>query len=671
MAGVGQEEAKWLLQFTNSNYSAEDGEGRPWGDGTAMAERAKAGKVPWDEGCGVKAMIGGYAAMGAIRDTFEKAIAEAETAAMKQLPFGQRGHVYITGLQFNAQRDLSRANTPWTEGQTATLDQSAMGLVLRMLGVGIGVRLLLWMPNSLEDSGGAWHIAGEHWNVATVVQKYNATLEAANPGATGPFGVVALDLRTATPVPSSLHQKGIVVRVGDIDVAFCGGVDLAFTRRDFGLAADEIAGKGDWQSGTLVPLAKEGWPHQPSLPGGYPPFPQLKLERFPEALPANVYGSTYLHWHDHHLMLGGPIVATLEQQFAERWIMDTNGKVSVFDPQGWVDPKKEPTQPEEPDEVILTSAACIGEAGGEKFVLPLPEAKTVPGVPGGATVQMWRTIPLRYVGGSKPPFQRGEFTVMAGVSNAVSKATQLITICDQYFWSEALALQLAARLNAVKTLKLLIFLPPSGAETPFEELGLRRKAMKAMWKNLEADAQTRVRAFDLWSPSEKRGVYVHAKSHTYDDALMVCGSANMNRRSLECDAELDCAVLSKVKVISHLSALFRHFTGVELKDEGKGMLEAFWKGVTGKSIERLRPDPFLGENVGNLELPNGEKLTYATEPAEFPFEVTSIGSEIEKGTCKECQGDPGEPGHLNEITFLLERCHKGTTWPWRTAAPFE
>src|SRR6266576_1999560 len=185
MPAVGQAEAKWLLQFTNSNYQAKDGNGRPWGDGTAMAERANEGKVPWDEGCLVKAMIGGYAAMGAIRDTFERAIVEAETPAMKQLPFGQRGHVYITGLQFNAQRDLSRTNTPWKEGETVTADQSALGLVLRMLGVGIGVRLLLWMPNSFEDLTGTRYIAAEHWNVATAVQKYNATLEGLNPSARG------------------------------------------------------------------------------------------------------------------------------------------------------------------------------------------------------------------------------------------------------------------------------------------------------------------------------------------------------------------------------------------------------------------------------------------------------------------------------------------------------
>ena len=77
--------------------------------------------------------------------------------------------------------------------------------------------------------------------------------------------------------------------------------------------------------------------------------------RFPEDLPADVYGSGNRHWHDHHLRLEGPVVATLEQQFAERWIMQAGHGVFVFNRRAL---GRRPV-----DQVQLTSAAAI--SGGQ------------------------------------------------------------------------------------------------------------------------------------------------------------------------------------------------------------------------------------------------------------------------------------------------------------------
>lgn len=675
MATVGPAEAKWLLQFTSSVYKSDEGEGRPWGDGTAMAERAATGANPWDAGCQVKPMIGGDQALSALRDTFEAAITAANEMEADGVPAAERGHVYIADWGFNALRDLSSTQPwggkPWNPKETVKKDQTALGFVLRMMAAGINVRLLLWMPNVVEIEAAVKSIAVEHWNVAAAIQEFSDSL-----GGSEPRGVVALDLRTATPPSASLHQKMVAVRVGPVNLAFCGGVDFAFTRRDFGLPANRVGGIGDWQSGSKIPNPEEGWPKQSPPPGnGYPSFPYFKVGAFPEGLPANVYGGEYLHWHDHYLQLGGPIVATLEQQFAERWIIDSDGMVEVFEAKEWKDPSEVPWS-EITDRVKLTSAACIGETGtGRKFVKPLPKVVAVAPKTGGTTVQMWRTIPLRYLGGTEPPFQRGEFTVLAGVANAVSKATQLITICDQYFWSEPLARQLAAQMKANAGLRLLIVLPPYGAESSYEELGLRRAALKALYDGLENEAgRERVLVYGMWLPGPKsvaegRGVYVHAKSQTYDDQLFVCGSANMNRRSLECDDELDCAVLGQRAVTTHIGELFQHLTGAPWSDFKPEWLKRYWEAIKAKSGKTLITDPFFSDDPGDPETPNGVPMTFATDPDRELFDPTSIGTKLDSSTCEEeCEGDPKAPGRLDEVTFLLERCHNGAEWPFRQAS---
>jgi phosphatidylserine/phosphatidylglycerophosphate/cardiolipin synthase-like enzyme len=647
--------ASWLLQFTSSDPHSDEGDGRPWGDETSIARRAYVRQAPWDQGCAVTPMIGGFATMNAIRDVFEAAIADAKAQGQRGVPAGERGHVYIADWLFNGLRDLSVANdwrgNPWNPSTTARHDQTALGLVVRMMAAGVVVRLLLWMPTTTEGSIALRPHADEHWNVATAVQEYNARLVAPNDV---PLGVAALDMRTASPISATLHQKLVVVRVGSVNRAFCGGVDLAFTRRDFGLGLGEAIGIGDWQSGKTIPEPDAGWPRQSPPPTkGYPRYPYRCVGRFNEDLPADVYGDGYRHWHDHHLMLEGPIVATLEAQFGERWILDTNAGVYLFDRDAWYTGFT--------DEVLLTSAKAFS---GET-VLPLPAPRRVD-VAGDATVQMWRTIPLR-PNIDRPPLVRGEFTVMAGVANAVRRATSLITIWDQYFWSEPLARLLATQLRASPGLRLLIVLPPYGTTSPGKELQLRMRALQTLWRGLDDDGRARVAVRDMWAPGPDVGIYVHAKCQTYDDALLVCGSANMNRRSLECDAELDCAVLHAATVRRHLANLYACLTGAIWTDFRDGWLGRWWTAMRADDGRTLIPDPFFAPSIGQPRTPNGVPMPYSSWDPDWLFEPTSIGPAVDTGVCHvvERRDDPRAPGRLDEVTYLLERCHDGSSWPWR------
>ena len=230
--------------------------------------------------------------------------------------------------------------------------------------------------------------------------------------------------------------------------------------------------------------------------------------------------------------------------------------------------------------------------------------------------------------------------------------------------------------------------------TDADELALRKAALQTLWKELHPDARQRVKVFDLWNGYYKAGIYVHAKVQTYDDKLLVCGSANMNRRSFECDAELDCAVLHQPTVRTHLVALYAcvmattpfYYDSTGTPQAGrswykfnKGWLAEYWGEMRAFGTDTpmgLIDDPFFKENPGKPKTPNGVDMpsTRSSKPDAI-FEPSSICGvlggtisevKIEDSVCKfACPGDPKAPGRLDELTFLIERCHQGTEWPWR------
>jgi phosphatidylserine/phosphatidylglycerophosphate/cardiolipin synthase-like enzyme len=668
---------QWLLTPAGAPGTRD---GKPWGTGTKMADRAINSSTPWDVGCKVTTIVGGFAAMTAMCEALETVISNAEVSTRAP---GDRGHVYIAGWRFNCQRDLSSANSwktgAWSTGNTAADDQTALGLILRLLQAGVVVRVLVWFPTFIEDL--AAHLTAhvkDHTYLWRVVKAENERLVALH-NLSSPIGIVGLDKRVASgAISGAHHQKMLVIRSPWLDVAFCGGVDLAFSRRDSpanpGAFTPEHVFDGDWQSGNTIPKPSGSpglwWPRDAttdytsvaSVPAwaasdqqgsdlptntndpdvctaiGGTPSGGTCVDAKGSAIPVKpIYDTAAQYWHDQHLQLEGPIVSTLEWQFAERWIDAPN-----FDLPG----------------VRLLETVfgtgpfrLTGNAGMGAVAFSTPAAYNIPGngslrdllttptstikklddpvaitsSPGASIVQMWRTIPMRQR--SADPFLDGEFTIMEGISKAIGRANELIWMFDQFFWSEPLTRQLNARLKTVSTLCVLIVLPPHADAAYDVEHRARHFALEALFDGLTPAQRARVAVYDMWRPSahdrsKGRGIYVHAKAHTYDGSMLVCGSANLNRRSFTCDSELSCAVLDAAVVAGHQqklwNMLFAEVSGpsavcptLDLDQTGSGtQFLAKFAAAAASNDAFVIPDPWDDDNPLKttpvpVALPNG------------------------------------------------------------------
>jgi phosphatidylserine/phosphatidylglycerophosphate/cardiolipin synthase-like enzyme len=396
-------------------------------------------------------------------------------------------------------------------------------------------------------------------------------------------------------------------------------------------------------------------------------------------LPENVYGDTAPNaggqqqmWHDQHLMLEGPIVATIEDQFRERWVDHATGLYQL----GLLGNANFSS-----GQVIFTTANAY--AGGQ--VLPLPVAPPVPAplVPPlagpGSQVQMWRTIPLRAARPAQQPtfLKRGEFTVMAGIANAVWQAQELIWMFDQYFWSVPLARLLNAALLRRQALRLILILPPyADGDKPGRSHVLRNTALRALVTGLPRtnNVLDQVGIYNMWygqslppNSVAKRGIYVHAKGHTYDNSLLVCGSANMNRRSFLCDTELACAVEDPAVVTAHQQLLWAQlFPGgnawpalnLNNANQGAAFFTAFQAAVANVANSLLIQDPW---DQPTPRLPNLE-----VRPVNDEMPAAPIYAEVEPTSVNDAVETQAAHGALDEIVTLLENTPgQWATWPWR------
>lgn len=314
----------WLLDGKHPGWPL----GQPFGDGSERWRRARADNdVPWDENCYVTPLIGGQATMDEIRNAFEGVIADAE-ATRSQGAGDTDCHVYIAGWRLNPNRDMSVTTDDWMCQSTLTphqRDNTAWGLIRRMMFAGVKVRILLWLPPTkpgpIEDIIGLNPHVHAHFYLSRLVKRGNqeAKIALGLPNDHDDLGVVFLDTR-CKKIIGSHHQKFIIVRGITTNVAFCGGVDLAYTRRNAPFF------EGDWQSGNNIPPHGMGikervnpvidWESEVAAP----PEDENQKTDLPEQISdIEMYGTERQIWHDQHLKLEGPVVKTLEHVFVERW----------------------------------------------------------------------------------------------------------------------------------------------------------------------------------------------------------------------------------------------------------------------------------------------------------------------------------------------------------------
>ena len=218
---------------------------------------------------------------------------------------------------------------------------------------------------------------------------------------------VLVDMRIR--MGGSHHQKLVVIRFQgepERDVAYVGGIDLCYSRRD---TRDH---QGDAQA--VGHMAKEY--------GDVPP------------------------WHDVMARISGPAVHDVETVFRERWEDPTRLTRNPF---------------------LFTKDRLLG-MDMSPDPLPAQAPPPPPAQDGTHAVQLLRTYPnLRH--GRDYPFARGgERSVARGYTKAVMQARRLIYAEDQYLWGHHVADVFTRALRENPDLRVIAVVPdpprPSGDE---------------------------------------------------------------------------------------------------------------------------------------------------------------------------------------------------------------
>jgi phosphatidylserine/phosphatidylglycerophosphate/cardiolipin synthase-like enzyme len=239
--------------------------------------------------------------------------------------------------------------------------------------------------------------------------------------------------------------------------------------------------------------------------------------------------------HDTGVMIAGPAAADLEVTFRERWndptylTLDRNIK-----------PVKVP--------------ANIGS--------PI----STPAVAGSHSVQVLRTYALNTVSSWKYSWSNvGEFTVWASYLNALAQATQYIYIEDQYFlpfgWPPYCKSPTSGRTRdtdliyqlgeAIKRGVKVLVVTPSNAEDSTHFFQKFQRDVGIEYLKAVAAGVSNGGDFVVASlVNATTPVYVHSKLMIVDDEFVLIGSANVGRRSMTFDSEVQVGIVDEAEVLA-------------------------------------------------------------------------------------------------------------------------
>ena len=170
---------------------------------------------------------------------------------------------------------------------------------------------------------------------------------------------------------------------------------------------------------------------------------------------------------------------------------------------------------------------------------PFEVDRDIPGLPSGPQVQITATLPQ--------PFW--EHAIAETWLNAIGEAQRYIFIEDQYFRMPMLNDVIAARMDKVPGLRLVVITKPvsdwtdPGCEWTSKSHELFKSRFPSRYMMLQ------LRSFDSvvtwgWDETESRfvDIDVHSKMLIVDDEFMSVGSCNKNNRGLLYEGELNVAV---------------------------------------------------------------------------------------------------------------------------------